>query len=339
MKTITNQTQKADFPRYASPEEQLQFLLQYAILAPSCRNTQPWLWEIDGDEVLLRADRSRILPALDPHGREMIMSCGAALHHLCLAIRAFGYAALVQTFPNENEPDLLARIRLGGARPTTDKDELLFSFITKRHTNRGQFENRALPKELLLTLQAEADQESVSLYFAQEEEEREAISALIERGDLIQSRDPAARRDVADWIATSGKRKDGIPASALGFNELISPVVPIAHRLLNLGETIADRDRNLISNAPVLAVLATAGEDPKAWLAAGQALGRVLLRARADGVWASFFSQTIQVDESWFQLRHMLDIYHYPQLVFRLGYAENVPATPRRSVEEVTSIR
>ena len=51
------------------------------------------------------------MPALDPDGRELIMSCGAALHHLRLAIRAMGYGALVQTFPEADKPDLLARVR------------------------------------------------------------------------------------------------------------------------------------------------------------------------------------------------------------------------------------
>ena len=87
-------------------------------------------------------------------------------------------------------------------------------------------------------------------------------------------------------------------------------------------------------------VLCTDNEGPEAWLAAGQALSRVLLRARAAGVWASFFSQPIQVGEAWMQLRHALGIRNNPQLIFRLGYAEPtsepIPATPRRPPSKVT---
>jgi nitroreductase len=34
------------FPEQSSPAEKLKFLLQYAVLAPSSHNTQPWLFRI-----------------------------------------------------------------------------------------------------------------------------------------------------------------------------------------------------------------------------------------------------------------------------------------------------
>ncbi len=338
MNAMPNKIHKADFPRTGSLEDQLRFLLKYAVLAPSSHNTQPWLWEIDYDEVVLRADRTRVMPALDPLGRELIMSCGAALQHLCLAIRAFGYATIVQLLPNQDQPDLLARVRLVPSRPPTADDELLFRFITERHTNRGEFEERPLPSELLQSLQKEAEQEGAFLHFAQSREQRGAIIGLVEHGDLVQNRDATVRRDVADWIAPHGNRNDGIPASALGISDLLSHVAPLAHRLFNRGELVAEADAILADSAPVLAVLSTSEEGPGAWLSAGQALGRVLLRARADEVWASFFSQPIQVEDGWMHLRHIMGIRDFPQLVFRLGYAQPVPATPRRPIDEVTTV-
>ncbi|RYX83865.1 nitroreductase [bacterium] len=335
---IATQIQPADFPRFGPPEEQLRFLLRYAILAPSSHNTQPWLWQIEEDEVTLRADERRLMPALDSQGREMIISCGAALQHLCLAIRAFGYAALVQTFPDTDQPNLLARVRLASYRPPTADDSLLFRFITERHTHRGEFEERPLPTELLDILQSEAGQEGASLYFAQTPEDRGAITKLIENSDLIQNSDAAVRRDVADWIAPQGARKDGIPASALGISDLMSHLAPLSHRLFNRGELIAEADAILADNSTVLVVLCTPEGGSQAWLAAGQALGRVLLRARAEGVWASFFNQPVEVDEMWVRLYKIAGSHHFPQLVFRLGYAQPVPGTPRRPVEEVTNI-
>ena len=65
------------FPAWAGPAERLRFLLRYAILAPSRHNTQPWLFEIEGDELRVYADRSRALPVADPDGRQQLMSCGA----------------------------------------------------------------------------------------------------------------------------------------------------------------------------------------------------------------------------------------------------------------------
>ncbi len=330
----------ADFPHSGEPEEKLRFVLNYAVLAPSSHNTQPWLWEINGSEIELWADRSREMPALDASGRELIMSCGAALQHLRLTIYAFGYANIVSILPDPARPNLLARVHLSRPHQPLPDDELLFRYIAERHTNRQQFQARELAAELLQTLQQEAVQEEASLHFAQSQTDRDAIINLIEFGALVQSNDPAVRRDKADWIAPAhSRRHDGIPARALGLSDLISHVAPFALRVGESGEAQADKEGKLARSAPLLVVLCTDNEGPEAWLAAGQALSRVLLRARAEGVSASFFSQPIQVDEAWVQLRHALGIRNFPQLIFRLGYseptAEPAPATPRRPVNEV----
>lgn len=329
---------QSDFPHQGTPAQQLEFLLGYAVLAPSTHNTQPWLWQIEGEEATLRADFSRAMPALDPQGRELIMSCGAALHHLCVAIRAFDFAALTSLFPNPNQPDLLARVRLGAPRPATPHDDLLFDCLTKRHTHRGEFESRPLAPNLLRALSDEAEGEEAFLHFAQTTEDRRSIAELIERGDVEQNRDSALRRDVADWIAPPGERRDGIPTSALGIPDWRAAAAPLAQRVFDMGEATAQKDVALAMNAPVLAVLSSSGDDVKSWLSAGRALSRVLLRARTQNVWASFFSQPVQVDGAWRELRHMIGLPHFPQLVFRLGYGSPVPATPRRSVEDVAQI-
>ncbi|MGZ4520454.1 MAG: Acg family FMN-binding oxidoreductase, partial [Mycobacteriaceae bacterium] len=59
--------------------------LDVACRAPSVHNTQPWRWAIAEHSVHLFADGSRRLPVVDPDGREMTISCGAALHHARVA--------------------------------------------------------------------------------------------------------------------------------------------------------------------------------------------------------------------------------------------------------------
>ncbi len=53
--------------------------LDLAVRAPSVHNSQPWRWRFDGGTLELFADRSRQLPATDPQGRGLVLSCGAAL--------------------------------------------------------------------------------------------------------------------------------------------------------------------------------------------------------------------------------------------------------------------
>jgi len=63
----------------ACAEARLRFALNYAVLAPSTHNSQPWRFIVDGDTVMLCANRTRALPVVDPFDRELVISCGAAL--------------------------------------------------------------------------------------------------------------------------------------------------------------------------------------------------------------------------------------------------------------------
>ena len=63
------------------------FLVAAAARAPSVHNTQPWRFRAGPDAVELWTDPRRKLRA-DPSGREMLISCGAALFGLRLVIRS-----------------------------------------------------------------------------------------------------------------------------------------------------------------------------------------------------------------------------------------------------------
>ena len=75
------------------------------------------------------------------------------------------------------------------------------------------------------------------------------------------------------------------------MNDLLSLAGPLVVRTFDLGEGQAAKDRDIAVYSPALAVLGTSGNTPADWLAVGQALARVLLRARAENVWASFLSE------------------------------------------------
>jgi len=80
------------FDGFAPLDRQLRFALQYAALAPSNHNAQPWRFLVNGDAVQILADRTRALPVVDPFDRELLISCGAALFNLRVALSQFGLA-------------------------------------------------------------------------------------------------------------------------------------------------------------------------------------------------------------------------------------------------------
>ncbi len=62
-------------------------------------------------------ERSRAQAQDDPLGREMLISCGAALYGLRLAVRSLGYLPVTELFPDPARLRLLARVRPGAAMP------------------------------------------------------------------------------------------------------------------------------------------------------------------------------------------------------------------------------
>src|SRR5690348_7050616 len=91
-------------PQTADAREAAVFLVASAVWAPSVHNTQPWYFTAAGQEISLYADDSRMLPAADPSGREMMISCGASLFTARLALRALGWIPQVRVLPDPANP-------------------------------------------------------------------------------------------------------------------------------------------------------------------------------------------------------------------------------------------
>lgn len=310
--------------------------LEYAVLAPSSHNTQPWLFRIKDTNVEVYADRERVLQALDPEGRELIMSCGAALYILRLALRSFGYTETAELLPDPGSPRLLARVTLTGTGQPNKEDKRLFEAVPDRHTNRKAFESKSLDAALVNELELAAALEGAQLYLTRDERLRLSIAAMVATGDKEQWTDPNFRKDVAKWThANRSKTPDGIPGYARNVGDVASYLTPFIIRRFDLGGSEAAKDQELLEHSPAVAVLHTAADTPYSWLLGGQALAHVLLKARVHNVQASFFNQPIEIGTLRRQLKERLELKGYPQLLFRLGYAQEVKATPRREVDEV----
>jgi hypothetical protein len=331
------EVKESDFPAQGSAEEQLRFLLRYAVLAPSRHNTQPWRFRVVGHTVELFADRERRLAAVDPDDRELTISCGAALANLLLAMRAFGFAQDVDLEVHAEHPDLLARVRLEIGEPASEEEHQLFSTITKRRTNRHLFTEREVPATLLFALEDMATRQGISFQVVPEVS-RSALVDLIIAADHDLWANAQYREELAAWTRARARHgqadsRDGVPEEALGQADLAASLgSPVLHTLT---QKASPRSRGIEAGSPVMAVISTFADSQFDWLAAGWTLEYILLRARTAGVWVSFFNQPIEVPAYRAKLRTLLGRRDDPQLVLRLGYGSDVPPTPRRGVSEV----
>jgi len=324
-----------EFPLLASDREMLRALVHYAVLAPSDHNAQPWTFRLQDDHLELRADRTRAMPARDPADRELVISLGAALFHLRLAARRFGRHLDVASFPDAEDRDLVARVRLGADEAPTPEERRLFSAMPQRRTSRLPFEDRRVSLPVVAAIRRAALAEGAWVLRVAEDQQS-ALADLVAEGDRQLLADARVRRELAAWTHPNrSSRRDGLPGSAHGLGDLASLIGPFVVRYFDLGAREATRDHGLAEDAPLLLVLGSAADEPADWLLTGQALARLLLTAEDEGLQASFLNQAIEVDDLRDRLRTLLGRPGVPQLVLRLGYARPVRRMPRRPVREV----
>lgn len=131
--------------------EVVERALASASRAPSVANSQPWLWRINRVGLELFVDGNRRLARADPDARSLLLSCGAALGHLRVAMAAQGWASQVVRMPDERVPSLLASIEFQPV-PPTPTELALAAAIEQRVSDRRPMSSWPVTQEHVRTL-------------------------------------------------------------------------------------------------------------------------------------------------------------------------------------------
>jgi hypothetical protein len=310
-------------------EADMRSLLEAACRAPSSHNTQPWRFAVRGLTIDVLADRSRQLGVVDPDGRELVMSCGAAVGTLVIAARAVAIDPQLALLPDGEAGDVLARITLADGHPAGGELEAMAAAIEARRTVRRPLSGAPPPPDLMERLSALAAACDVWLA-AVPDMARGEVADLVAEGDGRQWADAGFRRELAGWLRGRGA-SEGVPTPAAG-------VTRVAVRMMDMGKRMAAADRSLAAKAPMLAVLGVTADTPRGWLLGGVALSHVLLRATASGISGGFLNQPVQVADLRARLAAAVGRPDgYPLVMLRLGGNSRSPGrrSGRRPLEEM----
>ena len=316
--------------------DRLAQALTIAGRAPSIHNTQPWRWRLRGSVADLYADTRRQLVVVDPDGRLMTLSCGAALDHACTVLAADGIAVTVDLFPSTGDPTHLARITATGAPTATDDAARLLHTIEIRHTDRRPLLDRPIQDSDVAAMRTIAGRYGTGLHPISRTDVLE-LAAATARAQRDEIDDAAAQRELDAW--TGDHRPDG--AGVPDANILSEPA----------RTTVPSRDFGHPGSAPtnsghdasaVYAILYAADDEPISWLQAGRALSALWLYAVEHNIAVLPLSAAVEEAFTRQALHRILSGLGYAQLAVRLGIAdpdqEVTPHTPRLPASETITI-
>lgn len=318
------------------PARVLERIVGVASRAPSVHNSQPWRWRGGGHTLELYADSTRQLMESDPLGRNLTISCGAALHHAQVAAGALGWGAEVRRHPDPGQPDLLARLDLAAAPPPAAAAEALVA-VDARCTDRRRFTSWPVPEERLAHLARIANEWGARAVPLTDVSERFIAERLVLRGAARQRENSTAVEEQRAWQDRS--KEDGVPGTVLpgpagrrGAH---------AHRFAD--PTPDDGPDPEVESSDGLIVFFDSRDDSRAWLHAGEGLSAMWLAATAGGLSVVPLTQVIEVAETRRALQaEVLGGLAHPLILTRVGWQaigqDALVRTPRRAVSDILEI-
>jgi nitroreductase len=315
-------------------------VIELACRAPSVHNSQPWRWHtVDDTTIELSADRHRQLQVSDPAGRNLALSCGAAIHHGFVAARALGLTAAIELMPSRDDENLLARISLTSGTRTDEALESLQA-LEERCTDRRRFTSWPVPDSRLAHLAKAASGWGARAIPITDVTTRFRAEQLLKRAMAVQGSDPRFAEEQRKWTVHS--RVHGMPVANAAPPAHGRPATR-ANRFASASdaEAIEADAARVIESSDGLIAICSAADDLVSWLEAGEALSALWLRATHDGLSVVPLSQVVEVDETRQALHQdVFDGMARPQILVRVGWLEttrtHLDRTPRRPVDEVT---
>jgi nitroreductase len=317
---------------HGEPGRLIRECLEAAVAAPSIHNTQPWRFRVTSLGIDVFADRSRLLDATDPSGRELMISVGAAIFNLRVAMSKRGRQPVMRLLPDGARSDLVARVTPGAYIRPSGTARLLAGAIPRRHTNRRPFADVPVAADILAELVQAAEAEGAHLVQSTGAD-RKALFRVVRAAEVWLGRQPRYLRELADWTFWQRGRRDGIPPTALGPWSTPNGVPLRDFGLIHLG---ARRATERFEAAPTVVVLSTATDGVGEWLRAGQALERVLLTATVRGLATSLMTQPTEVEDLRALLRRQGT--GCAQAIIRVGYGPSATPSPRRALDDVVML-
>jgi hypothetical protein len=309
-------------------------VLSLAARAPSIHNSQPWRWRVGAQSLHLYADADKHLPNTDPDSRDLLLSCGAALHHAVVALAAMGWQAKVHRLPDPLHPAHLSAIEVS-RQPTTELDVVLAAAIPRRRTDRRHYSWWPVPAADIALMGSRAARAGVIL---RQVESLPRLQSIVAQAVWRHATDPEYLNELTTW---SGRYASvsGVPARNTPPSD---PTSPVPGRIFAGAALAQPPDAPPADDKALVLALGTKDDSRLARLRAGETTSLVLLTATALGLSSCPVTEPLEIAETREAIR--ADVFGasgHPQMLLRVGWApvnaDPLPATPRRPLGDIAT--
>lgn len=328
-----------DFPRNGSSEEKMTFLLNYAILAPSIYNTQPWRFNVSDGSIMVMADESRWLEAADDNKREMHISIGSALENLIIAADHFGYNHTVSYVPGEES--IIARVSLQ-PNAQASMDPRLFSAITSleksspSETNEDLMEQDYVSQKTnqvdLGSIEAISTDQDIRVFLTDDPDIKSRFLNLTLNADQVLYSDIKFKSELGLWLSRGAMGPTGVQAK----------IDQIKVAFLDRVPDQIEKDTEIINSSLYLGFITSQKNNAESQVRAGQLFERIRLMSSSAKLSLLPMNQALQASETEPEVNGLLEGKSetlngsFVQQIFCLDVAGSASElTPRRPLEEV----
>lgn len=311
---------------------EIEDAVHLACRAPSFHNSQPWKWVLESATLKLFLDTDWLV-ATDDSGRQAMLSCGAALDHLRVAMAAAGWTTLVDRFPNPSNPHHLADIDFRPAAGVTPAQRRAADAILCRRTDRlplGAVEDWPAFEKLLRLAVGDRPTQLDVLDAGQ----RTKLAEASHLAEALRMYDTAYHAELVWWTTPFGATT-GIPHSALvsaaeSDRVDVGRSFPVTHT--------RERRQQAGDDKATVVVISALGDTREDILACGETLSAVLLEATIVGLASSTLTHVTE-HAATSDIISSLTGHRLPQVLVRIGTAPALddvpPPTPRRQLSDV----
>ncbi|MDA1317156.1 MAG: hypothetical protein O3B87_03985 [bacterium] len=326
------------FNNYKSDKERIEHLLQYAILAPSTHNSQPWLFKIKKDYCEIHLNPEKKLPQADNLGRDAHISIGCCLENLILASIIYG------VYKKHDVPitnSIIARVYFDFNIKKKDSslNKKLIETMTRRKNMRGPYIDQKVPPLVIKSiLQLSRKYPGVTMKVVTSHVHIERIAEITAIGMRMAYNNKAFRNEMSDWfIYNRSSRNEGIPGFTILLPDIISYFFPLIVKYINISSLISFINKKSLRTAPLICSFSAKNNNKKTWVEVGRFAERVMLELQMKQISTSIYVAAIEMGSLSKQLTSILDTKEMPQFLFAAGYMNGLRKfTPRYTVESKT---